>query len=87
MPGFWIYQGSEYASVSEFAKVLNKQGSEYAWLCLADAWICRYMREYAQIGPNGFSVIFPYFGTFSTWTRAYLFQRLHKTRNFSLKEK
>ena len=29
MPGFWIYQGSEYASVSEFAKVLNKQGFEY----------------------------------------------------------
>ena len=49
-PGFWIYQGSEYAPGYEFARVLNTrvwlwvcqdseyvritQGSEYAWICL-----------------------------------------------------
>ena len=31
LPGFWIYQGSEYVRVI--------QGSEYAWLCL-NVWIC-----------------------------------------------
>ena len=79
---FWINKGFEYVMVN---RVLNMP--EYAWLCLADAWIYRYMREYAQICLNGFSFIFPYCSTLSTWTRAYLFQRLRKTRNFSLKEK
>ena len=44
------------------------------------------MREYGQICLNGFYFIFPYSNTLSTWTRAYLSQRLHKTRSFSLKE-
>ena len=36
MSGFWIYQGPEYAS-----------GSEYAWLCLTEhAWICLNMPQY-----------------------------------------
>ena len=42
IPGFWIYQSSEYARLTK--------GSEYAWLCLdmsEYAGICRNMREYA----------------------------------------
>ena len=44
------------------------------------------MREYAQICLNGFCFIFPYFNALSTSWRAYLFQHLHKTKSFSLKE-
>ena len=50
-PGFWIYQGSEYASGSEFIRVT--QGSEYAWICLIMfGWICLDMPEYAGICVN-----------------------------------
>ena len=48
--------------------------------------ISRNMHEYAQICLNGFCFIFPHSNPLSTLMRAYLFQRLHKTRSFSLKE-
>ena len=90
--GFWMYQDSEYASGSEFARVLNMsglpQGSKYALICLImSGWICLDMREYAQICLNGFCFIFPHCNLLSTWRRGYSFQRLHKTRSFSLNEK
>ena len=116
MRGFWIYQGSEYPSGFEDARVLNIprfwiclwfwicQGSEYTrvlnmsglhsvlnipdyvWLNMPRyIWICRNMRECAQTCLNGFCIVFPHCNPLSTWTRAY-FQRLHKTRRFSLKE-
>ena len=60
---------------------------DYVWLNMHGyVWICQYMREYAQICLNGFCFIFPYCNALSPWTRAYLFQRLHKTRSFHLKE-
>ena len=50
-PGLWIYQGSEYASGSEFARVLNMP--KYAWLCLTEyAWICLHIPQYARICQN-----------------------------------
>ena len=93
MPGFWIYQGSEYATGSEVAKVLNKQGfwicQGYTgfWICLnMSACMCLHMAEYAEICMNmpksawmAFALYFPLWST-------YLFQRLHKTRSFSLKD-
>ena len=59
-PGFWIYQGSEnasgseYASDSEFPRILNMPGlhsvlnmPEYVWLNIpGSVWICHNMREY-----------------------------------------
>ena len=88
---FWICQGSEQT------RVLNMLGLTGFWICLnmldyvwlnmtGYVWTCRYMREYAQICLNGFCFIFPYCNALSPWTRAYLFQRLHKTRSFRLKE-
>ena len=67
------------------------------WICLnmpdciwlnmhGYVWICQYLREYAQICLNGFCFIFPYCNTLSTWTRAYVFQLLHKTRFWSYGE-
>ena len=66
--GLWIYQGSEYSSGSEFARVLNTrlvlnlpgfwivrvmQSFEYAWICLImSGWICLGMSEYAGICTN-----------------------------------
>ena len=59
MPGFWIYQGSEYATGSEFAKVLNVPGfwiyQRYTgfWICLnISGCICLDMSEYAEIWMN-----------------------------------
>ena len=59
-PVFWIYQGSEYASSSQFARVLNMSVlhrvlnmPEYAWLCLTEyVWICLNMPGYAWICLN-----------------------------------
>ena len=44
------------------------------------------MYDHAQICLNDFCFIFFYCNPLSISTRAYLFQRLHKTRSFSLKE-
>ena len=83
LPRFWINQSSEYVRVN---RVLNM--SEYAWLCLAkNAWICLNMPIYAWICPNLSEwLLLSYCNALSTWTRAYLFQRLRKTRSFGLKE-
>ena len=72
LTGFWIY--------------LNMP--DYVWLNMHGyVWICQYLRKYAQICLNGFCFTFPYcLYAVSTWTRVYLFQRLHKTGSFSLKE-
>ena len=79
---WWINQASEYVTLN---RVLNMP--EYAWLNMHGYfWICQYLRAYAQICLNGFCFIFPYCNALSPWTRAYLFQRLHKTRSFRLKE-
>ena len=55
MPGFWIYQSSEYAKVTkglEFAWIIP----EYAWICLIMFGyvleICLNMSEYAWICLN-----------------------------------
>ena len=57
MSGFWIYQGSEYASGSEFASVLNMSGlhkalnvPDHVWLCLTG--ICLDMSENSGICMN-----------------------------------
>ena len=55
--------------------------AEYTWICLNMP-----VREYAQICLNGFRFIFPYCNALSTSTRACLFQHLHKTKTFSVKE-
>ena len=82
LPRFWINQDSEYVRVKT---VLNMP--DYVWLNMQwYVWICQYMREYAQICLDGFCFIFPYCNTLSTSTRAYLFQHLHKTNSFDLKE-
>ena len=85
LPRFWTNQGSEYVRVN---RVLNMP--KYAWLRLAEyAWKCLNMPTYAWICPNLPEWLLLYISlcnTLSTWTRAYLFQRLHKTRSFSLKE-
>ena len=50
--------------------------SEYAYICVnmaKSAWMA-------------FTLYFPIVIPLPTWTRAYLFQHLHKTRSFSLKE-
>ena len=82
LPRLWINQGSEYVKVN---RALNMP--KYVWLNMHGyVWICQYLREYAQICLNGFCLIFPYCNALSPWTRAYLFQCLHKTRSFSLEE-
>ena len=69
MLGFWIDQGSQYASGSKFARVMNMLGlhwvlnmAEYAWLYLAEyAWkplnVPGYARIYVNL-LNGFFYIF-----------------------------
>ena len=64
-PGFWIYQGSEYAPGYQFGRVLNtrpvlnlpgfwiRQGYGGFWICLImSVWICLDMSEYAGICVN-----------------------------------
>ena len=83
LPRLWINQSSEYVRLN---RVLNMP--DYVWLNMHGyVWICQYLRKYAQICLNGFCFIFPYcLYAVSTWTCAYLFQCLHKTGSFSLKE-
>ena len=85
MPGFWIYQESEYAYCSDYAKFLNRSseyaritlGSGYAWTYLNNSWICLIMSEYIWICRNMceyahlmvFCFIFPHFNFSSTWRR------------------
>ena len=94
MQRFWTYLSSKYTCVSEDARGfeyvrVNRVGiclniPDYVWLNMHEyTWKCRYMREYDQICQNGFCFVFPYCNTLSTWTRASLFQRLHKSRSFS----
>ena len=61
----------------------------YLWLSLnmsKYAWISWNMCEYALICYNGFYSTFIHCNSLSTWTRDYLFQRLRKTRSYSLKK-
>ena len=55
IPGFWIYQGHEYASGSEYTRVLNKPGfwisqvSEYTKVLICVwFWICQ-GSEYVRV--------------------------------------
>ena len=58
---FWIHQGSEYASGSdykgfwickgsEYARIT--QGYEYGWIVSEYAWLCPYVSGYAGICLN-----------------------------------
>ena len=58
IPGFWIYQGSEYAWVLNMPRFWIYHGSQYtgvtqasecAWISLDNSWICLIMSEYARI--------------------------------------
>ena len=81
LPRLWISEGSEYVRLN---RVLNMP--EYAWLYLAEyAWICLNMPIFAWICPN-LPEWFLLCNTLSTWTRAYVFQLLHKTRFWSYGE-
>ena len=102
----WVYQGSKYASGSEYSRFLNIQGfwifkaSEYTrvlnmlglhsiWMHLIIheyIWICLNMLEYVWICLNLSEWLLLYISPLSTWTLDYLFQHLHKTRSYSLKE-
>ena len=84
---FWIYQGSDYFRVA--------QGSEYGWIFLIMSdWKSLDLSEYATICGNlpksawtAFVLyLFPHSSALYTWTLGYLFQRLHTTRSFSLKQ-
>ena len=93
MPGFWIYQGSEYATGSEFAKVLNVPGfwiyQRYTglWICLnISGCICLDMSEYAQICLDGFCFVFPYCNQL-TYFNVYTKLVLKKTMLFSWRYK
>ena len=70
---FWIYQGSEYARVT--------QGSQYTSICQNNFWSYQNMPEYAKICANvpksawiAF-VLFAHCNSLSTWTLGYLFYR------------
>ena len=92
MTGFWIYQSSEYARVT--------QGSEYAWIISEYAWICliivnvpEYAGKCMNIPKSVWIAFFSPFPTspfvwqsLSTSTRGYLFERLQETRSYSRKE-
>ena len=92
MQGFCICQVSEYTSSSENTSALVMPGSEYAmFLNIQRFWICQ---GYTRFGicvnmPKlawRLCFAFPYSTPFSIWTRGCLFQSLHETRRFSLKE-
>ena len=89
VPEFWIYQGSEYARVTE--------GSEYAWKIPEYAWTCLIMSAYAGMCVNmpksawmDFVLHFPFpnlfYNRLSSSTRGYLVERLQETRGYSLKD-
>ena len=96
VPGFWIYQSSWYARVT--------QGSEYAGLTPEYAWICLIMfgylwkcLEYAETCVNMpksawmtfvlHSPIYPFvFQSLFYLNTCYLFERLQETTGYSLKE-
>lgn len=49
-------------------------------------WMYRSMREHVFIWLNSFCFIFLHCNQLSNWTRGYLYQRLHKSRCFSMHE-
>ena len=54
----------------------------YVWLCLNMRMAC----EYSKICVNGFCFTFHHCQPFPIETRDYLFQHLHKTKSYGLKE-
>ena len=81
-----VWQGSEYASVSDFeyTRVLNmpgvRQGFEYAWIIFEHAWIFLNMPKYAWMClnlPEWQMFYFPIFNPLSTWTLGYLFLNVY----------
>ena len=57
-PGFWIYQGSEYAPGYEFARVLNTRlvvNLPGFWICqdYTGFWICLNMPDYVWLNMPG----------------------------------
>ena len=99
MQRLWVYQSSEYASVTQ-GNWICQNISGFVWICRnmpKYAWICRNIREYAEICVNmpksvwrAFALRFPVspfvLQSLPTWTRGYLFERLQDTRGYSLKE-
>ena len=107
-PGFWIclwfwmcqsfgysYQGSEYVSGFEYARILNIpefwicQGYTWFKICRNNSWICLNMSEYAWICVNmpksawmTFDLHFPC----GYITLHLVFERLQETTGYSLKE-
>ena len=91
IPGFWIYQRSEYARVT--------RGSEYAWIP-EYAWIGLIMFVYVWICLNKPQLpewllfyispfLYLFYNPFFTWTHGYLFERLQESKQtggYSLKE-
>ena len=74
---------------SEYARVTPGSICEYAWICLIVSGKSQYARicvNMPEICLNGFCFIFPHCNSLSVWKRGYLFQCLHQTRSFSLKE-
>ena len=93
---FWIYQGPNYASCSEYARFLNIPGF---WICQGYAMeilygyigsrICLNMPKCASIWlnlPEWLCFAFPHSNFLSIWTHGYLFQSLDETGWCSLKE-
>ena len=94
MPGFWIYQGTEYTSSSDYTRVLNVPGLQHGdipwlhrvwnmpeWKFLSNFWICLNMLEYACIClnlPELHCFAFSHSNSLFIWTRGYLFQSLHE---------
>ena len=74
---FWIYQGSQYDSGSEYSRVLNisvllrvLKMPEYTWI----------IPEKGRMNMNRFYFTFSHCNPLSSWTSRYLFQRSQKTR-------
>ena len=84
--GFWIFKASEYTRVLNMLRLhsiwIHLIMHEYIWIwlnMLEYVWICLNLSEW-------FCFTFPHCYPLSTWRHDYLFQRLHKTRSYSLKE-
>ena len=74
VPGFRIYQGSEYVSYFEYVRVQDIprlwicQGYTGFWIYLNNSWICLIMPECAEICLNGFCFTFTHWNSLSKGT-------------------
>ena len=83
-----VWQGSKYASVSDFEYISVPNVRRLHRICLNNFGTCLNIPKYAWMCLNipEWLLFFPHCNPLSTWTGGYLFQYLSESKSYSLKD-